>query len=194
VQHHVVVAELDIADLQVHVEMDLRILRQLVEQVECCPLDRRQRHAGLGAGGVDLVADQADAHQSVARAEHWQAIGRDRAFRQCRLAADVMEAAIERRQILGMPLQDLVVDGDGAHHARQPAALGAAQAEQAHDVTRIGMEGQVGAGLVAAYVDIAVAAAVVVDVAQEVSLGILGDGVAEIEPLAQKIMPTSASL
>jgi len=100
---------------------------------------------------------------------------------QRRLAADVVEAAIERRQILGMPLQDLVVDGDGAYHARQPAAPGAAQAEQAHDVARIGVEGQVGAGLVAAHVDIAVAAAVVIDVTQQVSFGILGHGVAEIE-------------
>ena len=118
---------------------------------------------------------------AVAHAEHRQAMGRDRAFGQRRFAADVVEAAIERRQILGMALQDLVVDGDGAHHARQPAALGAAQAEQADDVARIGVERQVGAGLVAAHVDVAVAAAVVVDMAQQVALGILGDGVAEIE-------------
>src|SRR3981189_513669 len=80
-----------------------------------------------------------------------------------------------------MALEDLVVSGSGAHHARQPAAPGTAQAEQAHDVTRIGVEGQVGAGLVAAHVDVTIAAAVVVDVTQEVALGILGHRVAEIE-------------
>jgi len=69
-QAHVVVAKLDVSDLQVHVEMDVGVLRQFVEQIECGAFDRFQRDACLGTGRVDLIADEAHAHQPVAGAEY----------------------------------------------------------------------------------------------------------------------------
>jgi hypothetical protein len=69
-QRHVVVAELDVARLQVHVEMDVGIVRQLIAQIEGGAFDRFQGNAGLGARRVDLVADQSNAYKAVAGAEH----------------------------------------------------------------------------------------------------------------------------
>ena len=69
--------------------------------------------------------------------------------------------------------QDLVVHGGGADDAAEPALERAPQAEQAHHVARVGVVGQVGVGLVAAHVDVAVGPAVVVDVAQQLALGVL---------------------
>ena len=72
--------------------------------------------------------------KAVARAEHRQAMRRHRAFGQGRFAADIVEAAVERLEILRMALQDLVVNGDGADDAGQAAAGGAAQAQEADDI------------------------------------------------------------
>ena len=59
--------------------------------------------------------------------------------------------------------------------------LAAPQAQQANDIAGIGMEGQVGVGLVAAHVKIAIATAVIEDVSQQVALGVLGDRLAEMQ-------------
>ena len=60
--------------------------------------------------------------------------------------------------------------GHRAHDAAEPALERAAQAEQAHHVARVGVVRQVGVGLVAAHVDVAVGAPVVVDVAEQLAL------------------------
>jgi hypothetical protein len=105
-----------VGDMLAAREKDGRVLAQGA----CCLFDWRQGNAGLGASGIDLVADQANAQQAAARAEHRDPIRRHPALAQRHFAADVMEAAIERRQAIGMALQDLVMDGDGADDARQP--------------------------------------------------------------------------
>ncbi len=180
VQDRVVVDELDVAGLEVHVQAQVGPPRLLVEVVERGALERRQRHLALDRAGVDLVAD-------VAARDHVAGVAEDRdrplghaALGQRRLAADVVEAVVEQAEILRVLGQDLVVHGHRRHDAAEPALDPPPQAQQADHVAGVGVIGQVGVGLVAAHVDVAVGAAVVVDVTEQIALRILVQRRAEV--------------
>src|SRR6202008_4731449 len=49
-QDRVVVAKLHVTHLQIHVEVDVRVVRKSVEEIQCKLLYRRQWDAGLLAG------------------------------------------------------------------------------------------------------------------------------------------------
>lgn len=72
--------------------------------------------------------------------------------RQRGLALNIMEAGVERREILGVPLQDFIVDRDRADNAAEAACLGATQAKQANEVAAIGVERQIRLCLLAAHI------------------------------------------
>ena len=56
----------------------------------------------------------------------------------------VLEAAMQRRQIVRMAIQDLVVDCHGAADLALAAGFGRAQAQQADDVRQVAMGPQLG--------------------------------------------------
>ena len=63
--------------------------------------------------------------------------------------------------------------GDGTHQAAKAPASGVAQAQQANQIRAVGMEGQVGVGLVASDVGVGDALACIQDIAQQIAAGIL---------------------
>src|SRR5947207_2833040 len=180
VEHRVVVDELDVAGLEVHVEPQVRAPRLLVEVAERGLLECRERDVTLYRASVDLVPDVAAADDTVLLPEHRNRPVGHTALRKRGLAPDVIEAVVQQAEILRVVREDLVVHGHGAHEAADAAMERAPEAQQPDEITRVGVIRQVRVRLVSAHVDVPVRATLVVDVAEQIALGVLVERRAEI--------------
>src|ERR1700761_8164572 len=69
--------------------------------------------------------------------------------------------------------QDFIVQRYGTYNAAQPATFCPTKAQQSHQVTTVGMKRQMRIGLVTTHVDVAVAAAMIVDMPQQIAARVL---------------------
>ena len=174
-----VVEELDVAVAEFHVQGQL--LGEIAEGVHGLDLGRGELgDAGQGLRLADRGADAAHTEIAPMKAEHRHAEPRLLAGRDF---ADARPVEV-RRQLLrqiGAAFEHFVVKGDRAHDAAGAAGLRRTQAQQRDDVARVGMEPHHRAGLVTAHQGIIVILAQILDVTQQVPVGVLRHRAAEIE-------------
>ena len=129
----------------------------------------------------------ADVPADVERSQPAIRLAADRQLEVRRLAGTFLAVAIEgerlvkRRDEIGPPPQDLVVDRCGARDAARPAGLRGAQAEQADDVRPIAMEAERLARAVEADGRIAALETRIAHVPEQIAGRVLRDGAAEME-------------
>jgi hypothetical protein len=135
VQDHVVVDELDVARLELDVEVVRRIVGERVEQVEGLDLARAQpRHVGEALRRLDVVPVAVDHRQLPFMPME------DRRLVPALPARRDLAAAVEAERLeqdggeLWTPAKHLVVERDRADDAAQAAGLRGLEAEQPDDV------------------------------------------------------------
>ena len=172
-QQHVVVDELDVARRQPHREVQLRIVGQCVEGIERLDVERAQaRRFRKTLRAVEVLALVEDAERAGMPAEHRDHEPRVLAGRY--LAAPVVRHRHQQpRQQVGAGAAQRVEDRQRADQQRIAAAPRFAQAQQADDVARIGVEGLAFARLVDAHVGVGAAQAQIAHMAEHMPARVL---------------------
>jgi len=182
VQDRVVVEELDVTGLKIHVEPQFGISGQLAEHVECFKILRGETpRLGKALRRADMQPRIQHREVAAVFVEHRRLVERALALRH--LAAAIgRERLVEPLQEIGAALSHHIVQGHRADDRRQPARLGAPQAQQRDDIAAIDVEFLALCGRVAAQqrVGRAEPLAEVVDMPEQMPLGVLRPRAAEI--------------
>ena len=182
VEHVVVVDELHLARLQVHVDVEVRVVGQRGRRGNGLPC-RGAEPGGIGVAlrGEDVLGDEADEEAPGVLGE-----GRDRV--EGRRAGGLLaprvvgQRLVERRGQVRPLAHQVVVDRHGVGHAGETAGAGRAQAEQADQVGPVGVVVERDAAeLVAAHRRVVDRLALVGDVAQDMAVLVLGPRLAEVQ-------------
>ena len=186
VEHVVVVDELHLARLQVHVDVEVRVVGQRRGRGNGLPC-RRAEPGGLGVAlrGEDVLGDEPHEEppgvlgEGRHRVEGRRAVGL--------LAPRVVGQRLVQRSRQVRPLaHQLIVDRHGVGHAGETAGAGRAQAEQADQVGPVGVVVERDATeLVAAHRRVVDRLALIGDVTQHVAVLVLGPRLAECRPMPQ---------